>query len=166
MVRRLNRKINHISERERQLLAEMAANLERIQSEEDLLIYLEAIEKGSQNVSRLISDFMMLVELRTGQATDWYSLQSRPTELNDIVEQVSLMATANGSQPAIILQQNLSRDVGKVMIDPDLLAQCLRRLVSLIITLCRECPGPQVCRSLVPRENGHRVSRTWFPATS
>jgi signal transduction histidine kinase len=117
----------------------MAANLERIQSEEDLLIYLEAIEKGSLDVTRLISDFMMLVELRTGQATDWYSLQSRPSELNSVVEQASLMAKASGNEPRLFLEHKLSRDVGMVMIDPDLLAQCLSRLVSLIVTLCLEC---------------------------
>ncbi len=117
----------------------MAANLERVQSEEDLLIYLEAIEKGSLDVTRLISDFMMLVELRTGQATDWYSLQSRPSELNSVVEQASLMAKASGNEPRLFLEHKLSRDVGMVMIDPDLLAQCLSRLVSLIVTLCLEC---------------------------
>ena len=122
----------------------MAANLERIRSEEDLLTYLEAIEKGSQNVTRLITDFMMLVELRTGQATDWYSLQSRPTELNKVVEQVSLMAKVNGSEPTLFLERNLSQDVGKVMIDPDLLAHSLNRLVDLLVTLCRGCPEVHV----------------------
>ena len=82
---------------------------------------------------------MMLVELRTGQATDWYSLQSRPTDINDVVEQVSMLTTINSGLPKLKLHQSLSPNVGRVMIDPELLVQCLRRLVSLIITLCQEC---------------------------
>jgi DNA-binding response OmpR family regulator len=118
----------------------MVVNLDRIQSEEDLLIYLEAIEKGSLNVSRLISDFMMLVELRTGQATNWYSLQTHPTDINDVVEQVFLMTQSMSGQHKLVLERDLSWDIGKVMIDPELMIKCMNRLITLIITLCQTCP--------------------------
>lgn len=118
----------------------MAASLEKLQSEADLTDYLKAIESGSKEVTRLIADFILLVEIRTGQATDWYSRQAQPMEMSAMVLHLSSTGMADYDTSKVIFRYDLAEESGPVLLDANLFGQSIQRLVSLLVILCRDCP--------------------------
>ena len=118
----------------------LADNVEKLESDQELMRYLRGIHSGSMQVSRLIEDFILLVELQTGKTVDWFALQARPTDVNKVLAEVGRPQQSNGNWQNIIIERHLSDNITSVLIDPELLTQCLERLVDLIIALCKDCP--------------------------
>jgi two-component system sensor histidine kinase/response regulator len=118
----------------------LAANVDKFESDQELMSYLQGIHSGSSQVSRLIEDFILLVELQTGKTVDWFALQARPTDVNEVLMEIGRLQQGQGKWQNIFIDRQLSDQIAPVLIDPDLLAQCLERLIDLIIALCKDCP--------------------------
>lgn len=59
----------------------LKGSVEDIQDIEGLRLYLSGIDKGAKRLRRLVEDFILLVELETGEARESYKLHGTP--LND-----------------------------------------------------------------------------------
>ncbi len=118
----------------------LAENVDKLKSDQDLMSYLKGIHSGSTQVSRLIEDFILLVELQTGKTVDWFALQARPTNINEVLKEIVRLQRSNGNWQNVIIEQQLSDNVPLVLIDPELLTQCLERIVDLMIALCKDFP--------------------------
>lgn len=118
----------------------LAENVDKLESDQELMSYLRGIHSGSTQVSRLIEDFILLVELQTGKTVDWFALQARPTDVNKVLEEIGRLQRINGNWQNVIIERHLSDKVSPVLIDPELLTQCLERLVDLIVALCKDHP--------------------------
>lgn len=118
----------------------LAENVDKLESDQELMSYLRGIQSGSTQVSRLIEDFILLVELQTGKTVDWFALQARPTDVNQILAEIDRLQRDNGNRQNVIIECRLSDNVPHVLIDPQLLTKCLERLIDLIIALCKDCP--------------------------
>jgi CheY-like chemotaxis protein len=118
----------------------LAENVDKLKSDQDLMSYLKGIHSGSTQVSRLIEDFILLVELQTGKTVDWFALQARPTNINEVLKEIIRLQRSNDNWQNVIIEQQLSDNVPLVLIDPELLTQCLERIVDLMIALCKDFP--------------------------
>ncbi len=116
----------------------LETNLERMRSDKDLMAYLRGIQGGSKQVTKLVEDFITLVELRTGKSTDWFALQARPTDINEVLMDVGHFPGNSVDWTRVTARRKLDPEAGMVLINPELLVKCLRRMVSLIIDLGRD----------------------------
>ncbi len=116
----------------------IAGNVNNLQSDQDLVVYLRGIQSGSSQVSRLVQDFMLLVELQTGKSVDWFALQARPTNVNNILSKFYSIEWSPVNQPQVNFRIDLADELGYILIDPDLLAKCIERLVGLLVALGNE----------------------------
>lgn len=118
----------------------LAENVDKFESDQELMSYLQGIYSGSSQVSRLIEDFILLVELQTGKTVDWFALQARPTNVNEVLREIGRLQQGQGKWQNVTIDRQLSDTIDPVLIDPELLTQCLERLVDLIIALCKDYP--------------------------
>jgi len=136
----------------------IAGNVNNLQSDQDLVIYLRGIQSGSSQVSRLVQDFMLLVELQTGKSVDWFALQARPTNVNSIVSEIYRIEWNVVNQPQVDFRIDLADEPSYILIDPELLAKCIERLVGLIVALGNEYENIDV--TLTTRRTNDRIRIT------
>jgi DNA-binding response OmpR family regulator len=117
----------------------MANNVEKLQSDQALMSYLRGIHSGSAQVSRLVEDFILLVELQTGKTVNWFALQAGPTNVNEVMIGIEGQYRGNDEWSNVVFHHHYSGEVELILMDPELLAKCLGRLVDLIVALCKEC---------------------------
>jgi DNA-binding response OmpR family regulator/anti-sigma regulatory factor (Ser/Thr protein kinase) len=110
--------------------------LARVHSFEQLQTYLRGLEDGSSHVARLVEDFVLLVELRTGEAIDWFRLQAKPTAINSILQPIGIRLQDVYDWLEVEIRYNLERGSDEVLVDRQLLDKCLERLAEVIFTYC------------------------------
>lgn len=117
----------------------MANNVEKLQSDQALMSYLRGIHSGSAQVSRLVEDFILLVELQTGKTVNWFALQAGPTNVNEVMIGIEGQYRGNDEWSNVVFHHHYTDEVELILMDPELLAKCLGRLVDLIVALCKDC---------------------------
>jgi DNA-binding response OmpR family regulator len=132
------------------LLAEFATPLADVTQYSDLLSesladvssfgqlrsYLEGLENGSNHIARLVEDFILLVELRTGESVDWFKVQARPIQLNEEIQRIGPQLQAGIDWLEVEIRYNLDDGQDAVLIDERLLAKSLERLAEEIVSYC------------------------------
>ncbi len=151
------------------LLAEFAAPLADVAQYSDLLgqsladvrsfdqlrSYLLGLEDGSNHIARLVEDFILLVELRTGESVDWFTVQARPVAINREIEQIGPQLQARFDWLEVEIRYNLEDGQDAALIDERLLAKSLERLTEVIIGRCRQ--EQPVRLTLTTRASGDQV---------
>jgi DNA-binding response OmpR family regulator/anti-sigma regulatory factor (Ser/Thr protein kinase) len=110
--------------------------LAQVHSFEQLRTYLTGLEDGSRHISRLVEDFVLLVELRTGEAIDWFRLQAKPTAINNVLQPVGIRLQDAYDWLEVEIRYNLEKGSDEVLVDRQLLDKCLERLAEVIFTYC------------------------------
>jgi CheY-like chemotaxis protein len=136
----------------------IAENVNNLQSDQDLVVYLRGIQSGSSQVSRLVQDFMLLVELQTGKSVDWFALQARPTDVNTILSDIPVLGWDVVNQPQVDFRIDLDDGPGSILIDPELLMKCIERLVGLLVALGNEYGEIEI--ALSTRQTNDRIQIT------
>lgn len=115
--------------------------LANVRSFGQLRSYLEGLENGSNHIARLVEDFILLVELRTGESIDWFKVQARPVRINREIQNIGLSLQAEFDWLEVEIRYNLDDEQDAALIDEGLLAKSLERLTEEIISHCpRELP--------------------------
>ena len=107
----------------------MARDLETSRSEDELMLNLEALQDGSEQITRIIEEYILLVELRTAGSVDWFSSQAQATDINHLLSEWENLWLVNHGSTEVKIQVELSPAIQPVMIDPGLLRYCLNRLI-------------------------------------
>jgi DNA-binding response OmpR family regulator len=117
--------LNMVSESSKRL----AKNLEIARSEDELMLNLEALQDGSEQITKIVEEYILLVELRTAGSVDWFSSQAQVSDINKLlIEWEKLWLVSHG--PSVVkIRLELTSGIQQVMIDPGLFRYCLNRLV-------------------------------------
>jgi DNA-binding response OmpR family regulator len=111
-------------------------SLADVKSFDQLRTYLEGLEDGSNHIARLVEDFILLVELRTGESIDWFRVQARPLRINQEVGRIGLQLEKGYDWLEVEIRYNLDDEQDAVLIDDRLLAKSLERLTEELISRC------------------------------
>jgi signal transduction histidine kinase len=112
---------------------------------EEFSRFLQMIEAGTLRLQRLVEDFILLAEIRTGEAQQIFEqrctvLAELPSLLATVVEQSRPAASAKG----VGLELRLSPELPAVRADREYLSDAVRRLVENGIKFSPPAAGP-VC---------------------
>jgi two-component system sensor histidine kinase/response regulator len=116
----------------------LSVALSTAQTEEDLLGQLTGIQAGSSQLTRLAEDFMFLAELQTGEARNSFEHRSEPANIATILDEVSKEYNRNGESRLLNFTSELDFDVPAVMVERQLLWNCLERLIEVVSTIAVE----------------------------
>ena len=131
----------------------LSDSLAKVRSLEQFQEYLQGLEEGSNHVTRLVEDFIMLVELRTGETVDWFKLKSRPTGANYVLHSAGTRLQSGYDWLEVEIRYNLVAGDDEVLFDPQLLGKCLERLVEVVLGACpRDMPVKMILASTAEGE--------------
>jgi DNA-binding response OmpR family regulator len=114
----------------------LGESLADVQSFEQLRTYLQGLENGSSHIARLVEDFILLVELRTGESVDWFKLQARPTAINTALQDIGPRLQSGIDWLEVEIRYNLEAGQDLVLIDEQLLEKCIERLAEEVVLRC------------------------------
>ena len=130
----------------------LTEGLVQVQSFEQLRTYLTGLEGGSRHIARLVEDFVLLVELRTGEAVDWFRLQAKPTAINNVLQPIGIRLQDVYDWLEVEIRYNLEKGSDHVLVDRQLLDKCLERLAEVLFTYC---PSDQPVRLVLASATDH-----------
>lgn len=110
---------------------------------EEFSRFLQVIEAGTRRLQRLVEDFILLAEIRTGEAQQIFEqrcaiLSELPSLLTTIVEQSQPAAAARG----VGLELRVAPDLPAVRADREYLSDGIRRLVENAVKFSPPGAGP------------------------
>jgi len=129
-------------------------NLEKVQSEEELIDYLLGIKLGSSQVKQMVEDFVFLVELRTGEAQGYFRSRAKPEEVNPVVAEAMRKVILDIGATGVNIRSQLSRSLAPVLLDYQTLRLGLDRIFNVIIRL-GENRQPQALEVVTQQQNDH-----------
>ncbi|MGB3715007.1 MAG: response regulator [Candidatus Promineifilaceae bacterium] len=121
----------------------LTSSLSTAQTDEDLLVQLTGIQAGSSQLTRLAEDFMFLAELQTGEARRSFEHRSEPSNAAAILDEVSMEYNRKNELQILNFTREMDFDIPMVMIERQLLWNCLERLIEVVSTIAVE----QISRS-------------------
>lgn len=108
----------------------------------ELRNFMAGIRRGSERLSRLVEDFIFLVELETGEARGNYEARrQRVSHLGELVAGVAKTYEAAAAARKVNLTLDLPPDLPPVEADPHMLANGLGRLVDNAIKFSKKAGG-------------------------
>ncbi len=116
----------------------LSSALSTAQTEEDLLAQLTGIQAGSSQLTRLAEDFMFLAELQTGEARKSFEHRSESTNVATILDEVSKEYNLQGGPHILNFTREMDFDIPAVMVERQLLWNCLERLIEVVSTIAVE----------------------------
>ena len=117
----------------------LVEGLENIQTEEALKESLQGIRASSVHLTRLVEDFIILAELRTGEAEAAFSLRAEPIIALGMTWYE--IAQSHQSKTKVLIHCPLKLDLPCVYGDSTVLANSLKRFVQTGVTYCRANGG-------------------------
>ncbi len=110
-------------------------NLEKVQSEDELIDYLRGIKIGSSQIRQMVEDFVFLVELDAGEASTNFSSRAKPGEVNQVIAEAIRKCILEMGQEGLEVAGKLSRSIGPVAFDYPTLRMGLDRILKAAIML-------------------------------
>ena len=128
----------------------LATDLERAQTPADLKQSLKGIQQGSRQLSGLVENFILLAELKTGEAQNAFEVRAVPQMgLGDLVQQVVELAQEDGLLDGIAIRWESFPNVHPtVLVDTDMYGQALRRLLEVGVQSCQSEDGRNLTLAL------------------
>lgn len=123
---------------------------------EDFKDFMRGIQVGSERLRRLVEDFILLVELQTGEAQKTYERRREPiADLPALLGKVLTNSQARAAARNVELVAVLSETLPLVVADRDYLSNGVRRLIDNAIKFSKKEGGKVY---LTTRSNDQRVS--------
>ncbi len=115
---------------------------------EELKIFMRGIQAGSDRLRRLVEDFILLVEIQSGEARETYerrrdTLVNAPALLQAVLTRLSARATARGVQ----LIADIPAELPALLADAEYLSNAVTRLVDNGIKFAKREGGQVVLRA-------------------
>ena len=107
----------------------LARDLETASSDDELMLNLQALQDGSKQITRIIEEYILLVELRTAGSVDWFSSGAEPSDINYLLREWASLWLLSNDASEVKFQFDLAPDIQPVQIDPGLFRYFLNRLV-------------------------------------
>lgn len=97
-------------------------------TEHDLITFLKGVNSGADRLRRLVENFILLVELESGDAEKTYGWRKRPiTDINELIRDVRRqLYSTEGERPCEII---VEEDVTEIVADREFLAAAIRELM-------------------------------------
>jgi two-component system sensor histidine kinase/response regulator len=126
-------------------------------SAEELKMFMRGIQSGSERLRRLVEDFILLVELQTGEAQETYArrreaMNQLPVLLHTLLAQHTARATARG----VKLVADIPVDLPAILADSEYLSSAISRLLENAIKFSKR-EGGQVTLSARADNNRLRI---------
>ena len=110
-------------------------NLEKVQSEEELIDYLRGIKIGSSQIRQMVEDFVFLVELGAGEASSNFVSRAKPGDVNQVIAEAIRKCILEMGQEGLEVASKLSRSVAPVAFDYPTLRMGMDRILKAAILL-------------------------------
>lgn len=111
--------------------------------------FMDGIRLGSDRLRKLVEDFILLVEIETGEARKLYERRRMPlTDLAAVVQKVLDDHAAHATERAVALTRQVAPDLPSIAVDREFLANALARLVENAVKFSKR-EGGQVTVSAV-----------------
>lgn len=134
----------------------LASELQQAQTAADLKKSLQGIQMGSQQLSGLVENFILLAELKTGEAQNAFEVRAAMhTNLLDVLEQAVELVEADGWPNGVHLAWEKLKLHQAILLDQEVALYALRRLVEVGCQTCLAHNGRTL--TLAVRENGREV---------
>ncbi len=134
----------------------LASELQQAQTAADLKKSLQGIQMGSQQLSGLVENFILLAELKTGEAQNAFDVRAAMhTNLLDVLAQAVHLVEADGWPTGVQLVWQQAGMHPEVLLDQEVALYALRRLVEVGCQSCVAHDGRTL--TLAVRENGRDV---------
>lgn len=112
----------------------LAEDLQKAQTDEDLVSSLHVIQRSSERLTRLVEDFISMAEFRTGEAEAAFRMRAIPEKNVGLILYEAVYALQMESElPGVQFSFDLDENIPPVLCDRERLLDTFRRLVSLFI---------------------------------
>lgn len=97
-------------------------------SEDDLISFLKGVNSGADRLRRLVENFILLVELESGDAEKTYGWRKRPiSDIGELIRDVRRqLYSTEGERPCEIIIED---DVDEIIADREFLSAAIRELM-------------------------------------
>ena len=110
--------------------------------------FMRGIQVGSERLRRLVEDFILLVELQTGEAQQTYEHRRTPlVNLPRLLRGVLINHQARADSRRVRLVDEIAPDLPRVLADPEYLADAVGRLVDNGIKFSKKAGGSVTLRA-------------------
>jgi CheY-like chemotaxis protein len=134
----------------------LASELQQAQTAADLKKSLQGIQMGSQQLSGLVENFILLAELKTGEAQNAFEVRAAMhTNLLDVLEQAVELVEVEGWPTGVHLLWEKLKLHQAILLDQEVALYALRRLVEVGCQSCLAHDGRTL--TLAVRETGRDV---------
>ena len=132
--------------------------LEEVHSESELITHLQGIRSSSQEVNRLVEDFIFLAEVQTGEASLWFEMKSQPCSLAAFLDNLGIDGNAKVDWSRVILTASDRTKDAIVLADPTRLRFGIGRVVEAVQKRQKE-PSRGLCQIMVSISEHARLAR-------
>lgn len=109
----------------------LAGDLEKIQTDDDLVSSLHVIQDSSERLTRLVEDFITMAEFRTGEAESAFRMQATPeNNVGLVLYEAAYILQFEATIPNIEFSYDISQSLPPVLCDRERLQDVFKRLVN------------------------------------
>lgn len=120
----------------------LAGDLERVQTDEDLVSSLEGIQASSERLTRLVEDFIAMAEFKTGEAEAAFHMRAAPVHnMSMVLYEAAYQLQFDAEHEGVEFRYNLDHELPAVLGDRDRLLITLERLLNLLLTNLQQRHG-------------------------
>jgi DNA-binding response OmpR family regulator len=120
----------------------LAGDLERVETDEDLVSSLEGIQASSERLTRLVEDFISMAEFKTGEAESAFRMRAAPVHnMSMVLYEAAYQLQFDAEQEGVEFRYNLDHELPAVLCDRDRLLVSLERLLNLLLANLEQRKG-------------------------
>jgi len=120
--------------------------------ESELMTFLHGVNSGADRLRRLIENFIMLVEIDTGDAVKTFSWRKSQVNLADLLDEAQRQIRHHFQERNVGIDVHIAADTPAIISDRDYLTVTLRELLDNAVKFSKE--GDVVTVEVVPVEGG------------
>jgi K+-sensing histidine kinase KdpD len=115
----------------------LAESLEHAETDADMIASLQGIQASSQQLTRLVEDFIAMAEFRTGEARTAYTLRAQPLKNVGAILYEAVYERMYGQQDSHVrFEVDLQQQMPAVTGDRERLLATFRRLIDVVVGFC------------------------------
>lgn len=122
----------------------LAGDLERVQTDEDLVSSLHVIQDSSERLTKLVEDFITMAEFRTGEAESAFRMRATPeNNVGLVFYEVAYVLQFESDDSSLQFTYDIDQPMPAVLCDRERLQDIFKRLVNFLFGI-RKSPHEPV----------------------
>lgn len=117
----------------------LANDLQRAETDEDMVSSLEVIQASSARLTRLVEDFIAMAEYKTGEAQAAFRMRAEPVgNMSMLLYEAAYARQYDDAHAGVEFRYELEHDLPTVLCNREQLADAIDRLLNIILELCSD----------------------------